>query len=44
MASRCFVVNEWLFHDLLGENGEHKQEQTYQFLERLRERCDRIAY
>ena len=27
-----FVLNEWLFEDLLGRNGSNKQEETRQFL------------
>lgn len=43
MSSRCFVLNEWLLHDLRGDNAEIAQEESYKFLIRLIERCDRIA-
>jgi len=37
------VVDEWLFHDLMGENGLEKQHQTFAFLNKLVEICDRIV-
>jgi len=43
MASQRFVVNEWIFHDLSGENGWEAQDETFRFLQRVKERCDTIA-
>lgn len=37
------VVNEWVIHDLLGENGDQRLRETRRFLEVLIERCDRIV-
>lgn len=30
---KCIVLNEWLFHDVLGENGPEHQRETIDFLE-----------
>jgi len=43
VTSECFVINEWLLHDLRGDNGEQAQIESIKFLETLKERCDRIA-
>lgn len=43
MPSQCFVIDEWLIHDLGGENGEKAQAEAITFLERLKEKCDKIA-
>lgn len=43
MTSRCFVINEWLLHDLLGENGPDKQTQSYDLLRKIYKKCDHIA-
>lgn len=43
MPSQRFVLNEWLLHDLRGDNGQEAQEESYRFLERLKEKCDRMA-
>jgi len=43
MASRLFVANEWLLEDLLGTNGADKRRQTFQWLEKLHAKCDRLA-
>jgi hypothetical protein len=43
MASRLFVVNEWLLDDLLGTNGPGKRKESFEWLERMHARCDRIA-
>lgn len=44
MPSRCFVINEWLLYDLLGENGTKNQEEAFNFLRKLKQKCDRIAF
>ena len=43
MTSRCFVINEWLLHDLLGENGPDKRTQSYGLLRKIYKKCDHIA-
>jgi len=43
VPSQCFVINEWLLEDLLGENGPEREEQSHQFLLKLIEKCDKIA-
>jgi hypothetical protein len=37
------IINEWLFHDLGGENGREAQERAYEFLLALRDGDDCIA-
>lgn len=37
------VIDEWLFHDLLGENKIENQAQTLHFLVKLLTICDRIV-
>lgn len=41
--SQLFIIDEWLWADLNGENGENKQLEAINFLETLLEKCDRIA-
>jgi len=41
--SKIFIIDEWLWSDLNGENGREKQEEAYYFLETLFKKCDRIA-
>lgn len=41
--SETFIVDEWLWSDLNGENGENKQKETLDFLDTLYKKCDRIA-
>lgn len=43
MPSQCFVVNEWLLDDLLLQNGPEAREQSYTFLLKLLEKCDKIV-
>lgn len=43
MASQCYVIDEWLLHDLRGDNTPEAQERAKRFLEKLKEKCDRIA-
>ncbi len=43
MASRCLVINEWLFHDLQGHNQPETQLETAEFLQKLIDGPDRIA-
>lgn len=37
------VLNEWIFHDLLGENGKVAQTETAKFLNTLYESRDRLV-
>lgn len=41
--SKIFIINEWLWSDLIGENGEEKQLEAISFLKTLYEKCDKIA-
>lgn len=43
MTTGYFVIDEWLLHDLRGDNGEQAKIESLKFLEILKERCDRIA-
>jgi predicted nucleic acid-binding protein len=37
------VLDEWVIHDLKGENGPHRRQEADLFLDRIRERCERVA-
>lgn len=37
------MLDEWVIHDLRGENGAAAQAEANEFLTSLHERCDRIA-
>ena len=37
------VLNEWMFHDLWGENGEEKQKQAEQFLRAFQDTSDQLV-
>lgn len=41
--SETFIIDEWFWADLNGENGVEKQKETSEFIETLFKRCDRIA-
>lgn len=43
MQSRCLVINEWLLHDLRGENGLQAQSESMEFLEKLIDGPDQVA-
>jgi len=43
MSSNCYVLNDWLIHDLRGDNGKERQEEARLLLEALREKCDQLA-
>jgi len=38
------ILDEWIIHDLQGDNGSEKQEESYKFLEKIKERCDKICW
>ena len=37
------IPDEWLLHDLRGDNGERRQKKAIEFLERLRRICDKLV-
>lgn len=41
MAVLC--LDEWLFHDLFGENGKERQKEAVLLLKRIVEQCDRLV-
>lgn len=43
MSSTPLILNEWVIHDLCGENGQEHQLETLQFLERIEKKCDYIV-
>ena len=43
MPSRCYVFNEWLVHDISGDNGTAAQNRARQLLVRLRDGEDMVA-
>ena len=40
---QTFILDEWIIHDLAGENGEENRREAYTFLEKLVRKCDKIA-
>jgi hypothetical protein len=43
MASTPLILNEWVIHDLRGENGQERQRETHQFLKRVESKCDHLV-
>lgn len=43
MAPRWFILNEWILHDLVGENGIARQKQSGEFLATLLKTSDGIV-
>ncbi len=43
MAARCLIINEWLLHDLQGDNAPEAQAASAEFLEKLINGPDHIA-
>ena len=41
--AKMLVINEWLFHDATGENGQSAQSETERFLREFAQRSDRFA-
>ncbi len=37
------IIDEWLWHDITGENGEEKRKESFKFLECILKICDEIA-
>lgn len=38
-----FIVDEWLWHDLSGENGDERRVEAFTFLEKVLYKCDIIV-
>jgi hypothetical protein len=36
------ILDKWIFHDL--QNGEDRQQESFRFLEKIKEKCDKIAW
>jgi hypothetical protein len=43
MSSTPLVLNEWVIHDLNGDNSKKRQKETLQFLRRIQEKSDHIV-
>ena len=43
MSRYLIVLNEWLIHDLLGENASDRQKESVKFLRMLITKCDKIC-
>ena len=43
MPSLLIVPDEWLFYDLKGDNGEERQRETFLFLEKVKDKCDKLV-
>ncbi len=37
------ILDEWIIHDLQNDNGMDKQKESFQFLQKIKEKCDEIA-
>jgi hypothetical protein len=38
------ILDEWIIHDLQGDNGSEKQKESYTFLQKIKEKCDKISW
>lgn len=38
-----FIIDEWFWHDLAGENGEERQKEAFMFLKCIFKICDKIV-
>lgn len=43
MQSKPLILDEWVIHDLRGDNGEERQKETFQFLEQVDTKCDHLV-
>ena len=43
MASTPLILNEWVIHDLRGDNGEQCQTEAFQFLSQVEAKCDHLV-
>lgn len=39
---RKFVIDEWLWADLWGENGQEVQRESFLFLQKVFQQCDQL--
>lgn len=42
-TSKLLIIDEWIWHDLSGENGEEKLKEAFKFIEFVYEKCDKIV-
>ncbi|GBC97100.1 hypothetical protein HRbin16_02920 [bacterium HR16] len=42
-SKQRFIVDEWLWHDLNGENGDEKRAEAFAFVEKVLHKCDMIV-
>jgi len=40
--SKSYIIDEWLWSDLCGENGPDKQKEAFDFIQMLCKKCDKI--
>jgi rRNA-processing protein FCF1 len=38
------ILDEWIIHDLQGDNGKEKQKESFVFLQKIEEKCDKISW
>jgi len=38
-----YILDEWIIHDLQGDNKEDKQKESFRFLEKIKEECNKIV-
>jgi hypothetical protein len=38
------ILDEWIFYDLQNKNGEDRQEESFRFLGKIYEKCDKIVW
>jgi hypothetical protein len=43
MPSTPLILNEWVICDLTCENGKERQEETYEFLAQIEQKCDYLV-
>jgi predicted nucleic acid-binding protein len=43
VSPRCFVINDWIIHDLRGENRGQAQQEAVNFISTLKSSCDKFA-
>lgn len=43
MDSKLLVINEWIIHDLQGDNAQEAQDEAFRFLQAFQQSQDRIA-
>lgn len=43
MPSTPLILNEWVIHDLRGDNGKQQQSETFRFLGQVELKCDHLV-